>query len=108
MWKPLEPWGQTPLASPLSHILPNILSSLVVMTTFSTALLLLTESALSFLGLGVSPPAVTWGSMIGSGRDYIYQAWWIATMPGIVITLMVLAINFLGDGLRDAFDPRER
>lgn len=100
--------GANPARIALSHILPNILSSLVVMTTFSTALLLLTESALSFLGLGVSPPAVTWGSMIGSGRDYIYQAWWIATMPGIVITLMVLAINFLGDGLRDAFDPRER
>lgn len=100
--------GANPARIALSHILPNILSSLVVMTTFSTALLLLTESALSFLGLGVSPPAVTWGSMIGSGRDYIYQAWWIATMPGIVITLIVLAINFLGDGLRDAFDPRER
>ncbi|MDE0098478.1 MAG: ABC transporter permease [Truepera sp.] len=100
--------GANPTRIALAHILPNILSSLVVMTTFSTALLLLTESALSFLGLGVAPPAVTWGSMIGSGRDYIYQAWWIATMPGIVITIMVLAINFLGDGLRDAFDPRER
>ncbi len=100
--------GATPPRIAFSHILPNILSSLIVMTTFSTALLLLTESALSFLGLGVSPPAVTWGGMIGSGRDYIYQAWWIATIPGVMITLMVLAINFLGDGLRDAFDPRER
>lgn len=100
--------GANPARVALSHILPNILSSVIVMTTFSTALLLLTESALSFLGLGVAPPAVTWGGMIGSGRDYLYQAWWIATMPGAMITLMVLAINFLGDGLRDAFDPRER
>ena len=100
--------GANPARIAFSHILPNILSSVLVMTTFSTALLLLTESALSFLGLGVAPPAATWGSMIGSGRDYLYQAWWIATMPGIMITLMVLAINFLGDGLRDAFDPRER
>lgn len=100
--------GANPVRIAFSHILPNILSSVLVMTTFSMALLLLTESALSFLGLGVAPPAATWGSMIGSGRDYLYQAWWIATMPGVMITLMVLAINFLGDGLRDAFDPKER
>ena len=88
--------GANPVRIAFSHILPNILSSVLVMTTFSMALLLLTESALSFLGLGVAPPAATWGSMIGSGRDYLYQAWWIATMPGVMITLMVLAINFLG------------
>ena len=91
----------------IRHVLPNILSSIVILTTFSIARLMLTESALSFLGLGVTPPATTWGSMIGSGRDYILQAWWISAVPGTLITLTVLAINLAGDGLRDAFDPRE-
>src|SRR5690606_32802082 len=75
------------------HILPNLMSSIVVLTTFSAARLMLTESALSFLGLGVTPPATTWGSMIGSGRDYILDAWWISAVPGTFITLTVLAIN---------------
>ena len=88
------------------HVLPNVLSSIVVLTTFSAARLMLTESALSFLGLGVTPPATTWGGMIGGGRDYILEAWWISAIPGTVITLTVLAINMAGDGLRDAFDPR--
>lgn len=88
------------------HILPNLMSSIVVLTTFSAARLMLTESALSFLGLGVTPPATTWGSMIGSGRDYILDAWWISAVPGTFITLTVLAINLAGDGLRDAFDPQ--
>ena len=90
----------------LRHVLPNVLSSILVLTTFSAARLILTESALSFLGLGVTPPATTWGGMIGSGRDYIYRAWWITTVPGLMITLTVLAINMLGDSLRDAFDPQ--
>ena len=89
-----------------SHILPNVLSSIIVLTTFSAARLMLTESALSFLGLGVAPPATTWGGMIGSGRDYIVRAWWITAFPGAFITVTVLAINLLGDGLRDAFDPQ--
>jgi ABC-type dipeptide/oligopeptide/nickel transport system permease subunit len=88
------------------HIFPNVLSSIVVLTTFSAARLMLTESALSFLGLGVTPPATTWGGMIGGGRDYILDAWWISAIPGAFITLTVLAINMAGDGLRDAFDPR--
>ncbi|MCB0043978.1 MAG: ABC transporter permease [Caldilineaceae bacterium] len=98
--------GATSWRIMMRHILPNILSSIVVLTTFSTARLMLTESALSFLGLGVTPPATTWGSMIGGGRDYILQAWWISAIPGTLITLTVLAINLAGDGLRDAFDPR--
>lgn len=88
------------------HVLPNVLSSIIVLTTFSAARLMLTESALSFLGLGVTPPATTWGGMIGSGRDYILDAWWISAVPGLLITATVLAINMLGDGLRDAFDPQ--
>lgn len=89
-----------------SHILPNVLSPILVLTTFSAARLMLTESALSFLGLGVTPPAITWGGMIGGGRDYIYQAWWITAVPGIMLTITILAINMLGDGLRDTFDPQ--
>lgn len=90
----------------LRHILPNVLSSVLVLTTFSAARLMLTESALSFLGLGVTPPATTWGGMIGVHRDYLYRAPWTSVIPGLVITVTVLAINLLGDGLRDAFDPQ--
>ena len=88
------------------HILPNVISPILVLTTFSAARLMLTESALSFLGLGVTPPAITWGGMIGASRDYIYRAPWISVFPGVLITLTVLSINMLGDGLRDAFDPQ--
>ena len=88
------------------HILPNVISPILVLTTFSAASLMLSESALSFLGLGVAPPAITWGGMIGAGRDYIYRAWWTSVLPGVMITLTVLTINILGDGLRDAFDPQ--
>jgi peptide/nickel transport system permease protein len=89
------------------HIVPNILSSIFVLTTFSIARLILAESSLSFLGLGVAPPAATWGGMIGGGRDYMYVAWWITAVPGVMITITILAVNMLGDGLRDAFDPRQ-
>jgi peptide/nickel transport system permease protein len=87
------------------HILPNVLSPLLAIATYEISRLVLTESALSFLGLGVAPPAVTWGGMIGDGRNFIYDAWWTATVPGLMIATMVLAFNFVGDGLRDAFDP---
>jgi peptide/nickel transport system permease protein len=92
----------------IRHLIPNLASTVIVMASYSAALMLLTESALSFLGLGVAPPAITWGGMIGSSRDYIHQAWWTVTFPGIAVTLVVLALNWLGDGLRDALDPRER
>jgi peptide/nickel transport system permease protein len=88
------------------HVLPNVLSSLTAVATYELSRLVLTESALSFLGLGVSAPAATWGGMIGDGRNYIYDAWWTAAVPGVLITLLVSACNFVGDGLRDAFDPR--
>jgi peptide/nickel transport system permease protein len=87
------------------HILPNVLSPLVAVATYEVSRLVLTESALSFLGLGVSPPAVTWGGMIGDGRNFIYDAWWTAVVPGLMIAVLVFALNFVGDGLRDAFDP---
>ena len=87
------------------HILPNVLSPLLAVATYELSRLVLTESALSFLGLGVSPPAVTWGGMIGDGRQYIYDAWWTAAVPGLMIASLVFAFNFVGDGLRDALDP---
>jgi peptide/nickel transport system permease protein len=90
------------------HILPNLLASVVVLATLQMAFVLLTEAALSFLGLGVNPSTPTWGTMINEGRNYIYNAWWVITFPGIAILLTVLAINLLGDWLRDVLDPTLR
>ena len=87
------------------HILPNIISPVLAVATFEMSRLVLTESALSFLGLGVAAPQVTWGGMIGDGQVYIYKAWWTVAIPGIMILLQVTAFNFLGDGIRDAVDP---
>jgi peptide/nickel transport system permease protein len=90
------------------HILPNVLTPVIVLASFETARMILSESALSFLGLSVPPPAVTWGGMLAEGREYLRDAWWIATFPGLAIMVTVLGINFIGDGLRDAFDYRSR
>lgn len=90
------------------HVLPNVMSLIFVLGTYSAARILLTESALGFLGLGVLPPAATWGGMVGDGRNYLFAYSWVAILPGLVIATLVLAISFLGDGLRDAFDPRVR
>jgi ABC-type dipeptide/oligopeptide/nickel transport system permease subunit len=89
----------------LGHLLPNTLTSIVIFLTFDFARLLLLESALSFLGLGVQPPTPSWGAMIADGRQYLFEAWWNAALPGLAIVLAVLSFNFLGDGLRDALDP---
>lgn len=88
------------------HVLPNVATPLIIFTTFEIARLLLVESALSFLGLGVQPPQPSWGAMIADGRQYIFEAWWASALPGAAIVLVVLAFNFLGDGLRDYLDPR--
>ena len=77
----------------------------MIFLTFDFARLLLLESALSFLGLGVQPPTPSWGAMIADGRQYLFEAWWNAALPGLAIVLAVLSFNFLGDGLRDALDP---
>lgn len=87
------------------HILPNILASVVVLATLQVAFVLLAESALSFLGLGVKPSIPTWGGMVNDGRLYIYNAWWVITFPGLAIMLAVLGVNMLGDWLRDLLDP---
>lgn len=89
----------------LRHVLPNVSSQVLAVATFDMARLVLAESALSFLGLGVTPPNVTWGGMIGDGRAYVYDAWWTATLPGLLIALLVISFNFVGDAVRDAMDP---
>jgi peptide/nickel transport system permease protein len=92
----------------IHHILPNLVSEVIVLTSFELARLLLLESGLSFLGLGVQPPTPSWGGMIGDGRNYLYEGWWISAFPGAAIVMAVLAFNFLGDGLRDILDPHTR
>jgi peptide/nickel transport system permease protein len=88
------------------HIMPNTFSSVIVMATLQTAQTILAEAALSFLGLGTGLTYPSWGQMIALGRDYISIAWWLSTFPGLAILLTVLAINLVGDRIRDVLDPR--
>lgn len=88
------------------HILPNVLSSFIVISTLSVATTIILEASLSFLGLGIQPPEVSWGGMLSDGRQYLATSWWVATFPGVAITITVLGIIFLGDFLRDTLDPR--
>jgi peptide/nickel transport system permease protein len=90
------------------HILPNGLSPILVSATLGIGGAILVESALSFLGLGVQPPTPSWGSLLTSGKDNIEIAWWLSAFPGLAILITVLGYNLLGEGLRDAFDPRQR
>lgn len=88
------------------HIIPNILSSALVLFTLEMARMILMESSLSFLGLGVPPPTPTWGRMLSEARTYMTSAYWRVTFPGLAISLTVLGLNLFGDGMRDALDPR--
>jgi len=90
----------------IHHILPSVVSSIIVLVTLNTSVNILFEAALTFLGLGLSPQTPTWGGLLSDGRVYLSTAWWIATFPGVAILLTALAINILGDWLRDALDPR--
>lgn len=90
----------------IRHILPGMLSPLIVQITLSLAFAMLAEAALSFLGLGVEPDTPSWGIMLNQGKDLMEQAWWAAVFPGVAITLAVFSFNALGDGLRDALDPK--
>jgi peptide/nickel transport system permease protein len=90
----------------LRHLLPNILGPIVVVTTLGVAGAIIAGASLSFLGLGAKPPTPEWGLMLSEGRNFLRQAWWITTFPGLAIMVTVLSINLLGDGLRDALDPR--
>jgi peptide/nickel transport system permease protein len=90
------------------HILPGTINTIIIVATLQVGGLILTESILSFLGAGIPPPTPAWGAMIAQGRDYLGSAWWIAFFPGMALFLLVLALNFMGDWLRDNFDPRLR
>jgi peptide/nickel transport system permease protein len=90
------------------HLLPNVLSPLVVVASLDLARLIILESTLSFLGLGIQPPNPSWGGMLGEGRQYLDTAWWISTFPGLAIMLTTLAISRGGDWLRDLLDPTLR
>ncbi len=90
------------------HVLPNVAPSIIVRATLGISGAILDCAALGFLGLGVQPPAAEWGDMLGRGRNYIFSAPWTMIFPGLAITVTVLAFNLLGDGLRDAFDPKAR
>ena len=90
----------------MRHILPNVISPLLVLGTLRVANIIIWESGLSYLGMGAPPPMPTWGRMLAEGRVYIGDAWWLVTLPGLAIMFTILSINLLGDGLRDALDPR--
>jgi peptide/nickel transport system permease protein len=90
------------------HLLPNVVAPIIVLSSLNVAGAILTSAALSFLGLGAQPPTPEWGALLNAGRDWVRDAWWLTTFPGLAIMLTVLAINMLGDGLRDVLDPQLR
>jgi peptide/nickel transport system permease protein len=90
------------------HILPNTMSPIIVLSSLSIAAAILSASGLSFIGLGAQPPTPEWGAMLNQGRTFLREAWWMTTFPGLAIMLTVMSINMIGDGLRDALDPRLR
>ena len=99
--------GNSPLRIALRHVLPNILPALIVQATLAIAAAVIAEASLSFLGLGQQPPAPSWGSMLNTAKNYVDNAPWMAIWPGVSIFALVLSFNLVGDGLRDALDPRQ-
>ena len=100
--------GNSPFRIAVRHVLPNIVPPLIVQATLAIAAAVIAEASLSFLGLGQQPPAPSWGSMLNTAKNYLEQAPWMAVWPGLSIFLLVLAFNLVGDGIRDALDPRAR
>ena len=94
------------LAIIVQEILPNIIQSVFVLGTLRIGEMIIMEASLSFLGLGIPPHIPAWGSMVASGRDFMLVAWWVSTLPGIALMILVLSINLFGEGLRDILDPR--
>jgi peptide/nickel transport system permease protein len=92
----------------IKHILPGVVNTIVVLATLRVGGLILAEASLSFLGAGIPSATPTWGNMISEGREWLSTAWWIAVFPGIAILLVVMSMNFLGDWLRDRWDPKLR
>jgi len=100
--------GASDLRIILRHVLPNILAPILVISTLRMGTVIISEASLNFLGIGVQSSMPTWGGMLSDGREFMRNAWWLATFPGIAISIVVLGVNLLGDGLRDALDPRLR
>src|SRR3546814_563474 len=100
--------GQPRWRIALKHVLPNIANSIIILSTLDLGRVIILESSLSFLGLGVQPPAISWGLMLADGRSYMTVAWWITVMPGLAILFTVLSLNISGDWLRDRLDPRQQ
>lgn len=100
--------GAGPLRIMFVHIFPGVINTILVISTLRVGQLILTEAILSFLGAGIPPPRPAWGAMVADGREYLADAWWISLFPGVCIFLVVMALNFLGDWMRDRFDPRLR
>jgi ABC-type dipeptide/oligopeptide/nickel transport system permease subunit len=98
--------GASPCRILLVHMLPNVIPGAIVVATLRVGWVVLMEASLSFLGLGIQPPKPSWGAIIADGRDYLFRGWWISTFPGVAILLFVLGMNLLGEGLRDALDPK--
>lgn len=92
----------------VKHVLPNLIPTIIIYSSLYTPVAILIAAALSFLGIGLQPPTPEWGLLIAQGRTYLSYAWWISTIPGIALMLLILGLNFLGDALRDALDPRLR
>jgi peptide/nickel transport system permease protein len=100
--------GASPFRIMFVHIFPNVVNPLIIIMTMAVGMMILAESGMSYLGIGIPPPMPSWGSMVSDGRNYLDTAWWISVFPGICIGLVVLSGNFLGDWLRDKMDPRLR
>ena len=92
----------------MRHLLPNVMPTLIVLLTLQVGWVIIVEASLSFLGAGIPPPTPAWGSMLADGREYVSTAWWVTTIPGIAIMLVVLAFNLAGDWLRERLDPKQR
>ncbi len=103
-----EPEQIAALRTQLGHILPNIASVVLVIVTIDLRRIILFETTLSFLGLGVQPPQASWGAMLGKGRELLNTAWWISVFPGTALMLTILAVSLIGDWLRDVLDPTLR
>ena len=92
----------------MRHILPNIAGEIVIVTSSALGWAILTATTLNFLGFGVKPPTAEWGADLAAGQDYLYNAWWTSTFPGVAITIAILSVNYLGDWLAGLFEPRAR
>ncbi len=103
-----EALGTGPLRTAVLHVLPNVSSSIIVRSSIGMGYTILTAAVLGFLGLGAQPPTPEWGVTIAESRQYLPEAWWYATFPGLAIFLVVMGFNMFGDGLRDILDPRLR